>query len=74
MGYRFGLYANLALRVAGRAVERAFDSLRVTGTSAGSLPDMLTWEERQNAVGLPEWQRVEADVAGEASKLERDDG
>jgi 2-methylisocitrate lyase-like PEP mutase family enzyme len=69
MGFRFALYANLALRVAGRAVERAFESLRATGTSELSLPDMLTWAERQSAVGLPDWQQAEADVVGEALEL-----
>jgi 2-methylisocitrate lyase-like PEP mutase family enzyme len=69
MGFKLALYANLALRVASSAVGRAFASLYETGSSADSLEQMLSWEERQRAVGLPRWRELDAEIAAEGQRL-----
>jgi 2-methylisocitrate lyase-like PEP mutase family enzyme len=69
MGYRLAIYANLALRVAGRAVEEAFRTLRTEGTSAGLADRMLAWEERQELVGLSDWRRLDERVAAAAAEV-----
>ena len=69
MGYRIALYANFALRVAARAVERGLAVLRGEGTSASLLDEMFSWEERQETVGFSEWERFEESVTAEARRL-----
>lgn len=71
MGYRIALYANLALRAGAKAVERAFETLRRDGTSAALLDEILSWEERQGLVGLPDWQRLDRAIAAEAAAVRR---
>lgn len=63
-GYRIALFANTALRVAMKAVQRAMAELHRTGTTAGLLEEMAGWEERQRLTGLPEFQRQEARYLG----------
>ena len=63
MGYALVLYANAALRCAQRAVTGAYRELRATGSSAGLLDVMATWEERQAAVGKPAFDALEARYA-----------
>ena len=65
-GYKVALYANLALRVSSTAVNKAFDSLRATGSSEDSIERMLGWEERQRAVDLPGWEQLDEEIAAEA--------
>ena len=60
MGFRVALYANTALRVAAHAIGLAMRSLLENGSSAGLEGMMLTWDERQSLVRLPEYQRLEA--------------
>ncbi len=60
IGYRIVLFANTALRVAARAVRDALRVLRETGDSRSLIGSMLSWEERQVLVGLPEIERLEA--------------
>ena len=60
MGYKVAIYANTALRSSVRAAQRAMAVLRREGISESLIPDMLTWEERQRLVGLPEAQEREA--------------
>lgn len=64
LGFKFALYANLALRVGASAVERAFALLRDHGTSAGSVGQMMSWEDRQETAGLGYWRQLEARVLG----------
>jgi 2-methylisocitrate lyase-like PEP mutase family enzyme len=59
MGFSLVLYANAALRCAQRAVTRAFAELRASGTSAGLVDVMATWDERQDAVGKPLYDELE---------------
>jgi 2-methylisocitrate lyase-like PEP mutase family enzyme len=70
MGYKLVLYANLALRLAARAVAHGFETLRREGTSARLLDQMLTWEERQGLVGLPEWEDLDQRIARQAAEVE----
>jgi 2-methylisocitrate lyase-like PEP mutase family enzyme len=59
MGYAIVLFANTALRVAAAAVRDAFGELRTTGTTDGLAGRMLSWEDRQALVGLPEIETLE---------------
>lgn len=59
MGYRVVLFANTALRVAAAAVRDAFAELRRTGDAAGLVGRMLSWEDRQALVGLPDIEALE---------------
>lgn len=59
MGYRVVIFPNAALRVAMFAVRTMLDELRTSGTTAGVLDRMETWENRQRAVGLPDYQQLE---------------
>ena len=60
MGYRIILFANTAMRIGARAVRDAFAELRATGDSRGLQDRMLSWDERQALVGLPEIEALEA--------------
>lgn len=60
MGYRAVLFANTALRVAAKAVGAAMRDLRASGSTKPLLPDMVTWDERQRLIRLPEMQDLEA--------------
>ena len=52
MGFKIVLYANTALRVAGKAVLDAMTVLKETSSTDGLLDNMLSWNERQNLVDL----------------------
>ncbi len=69
MGFRLALYANLALRVAAASVAAAFATLRRDGTSDGLLDRMLSWEQRQELVGLETWSALDRDIAAEARAI-----
>jgi 2,3-dimethylmalate lyase len=70
MGYRLALYANLALRVAARAVADAFRTLREEGSSAGLIDRMLSWSERQELVDLGAWEALDDRVGAAARSVE----
>jgi 2-methylisocitrate lyase-like PEP mutase family enzyme len=59
MGYRVVLFANTALRMAAAAVRDAMRELRTQGDPTGLLDRMLSWEDRQAIVGLPEIEALE---------------
>jgi 2-methylisocitrate lyase-like PEP mutase family enzyme len=59
LGYSMVLFANVALRVAQRAVTEALAELRATGSTNALLDRMATWSERQGAVGKPEFDALE---------------
>ena len=63
LGYAVVLYANAALRSAQRAVTLAYAELKSAGISTNLLDTMATWEERQNAVGKPHYDELEARYA-----------
>lgn len=64
MGYRIVLFANTALRVAARAAREALEILRRDGDSRRLVGSMLSWDERQALVGLPEIERLAARYGG----------
>ncbi len=64
MGYKMVVFANMAIRVAAAAVRDAFRVLRQEGTTAPLLDRMLSWQERQGLVGLPDFQALESFLAG----------
>jgi 2-methylisocitrate lyase-like PEP mutase family enzyme len=57
LGFSLVLYANAIPRAALKAATEAAHSLATNGSSAG-IP-MVTWDERQNLVRLPELQQLE---------------
>jgi 2-methylisocitrate lyase-like PEP mutase family enzyme len=59
LGFSMVLFANAALRVAQRAVTEALAEIRATGSTNGLLDRMATWNERQDAVGKPEFDALE---------------
>lgn len=70
MGFRIALYANVALRMASRAVERGLSVLRETGTSASLLEEMYSWEERQETVDFSAWESFDRSITDEAAGLD----
>ncbi len=66
MGYAVVLFANFALRMGAAAVQRGFARLRETGTTESLATEMLSWDERQAIVGLPQWEQLEARIAARA--------
>jgi 2,3-dimethylmalate lyase len=67
MGYRVVIFANTALRVAARAVQDAMRVLRQEGTTRSLLERMLSWDERQRLVGLPDYEALARRFARAAS-------
>ncbi|HEY3063457.1 MAG TPA: isocitrate lyase/phosphoenolpyruvate mutase family protein [Chloroflexota bacterium] len=63
LGYRMVIFANTALRVALKAVQDALGVLRREGSTATLLERMLSWDERQELVGLPGFQALERRLA-----------
>jgi 2-methylisocitrate lyase-like PEP mutase family enzyme len=59
MGYRVVLYANTALRAGALAVREVLVELRATGDSRALADRLLSWEDRQALVGLPELEALE---------------
>lgn len=59
-GFRVALYANTTLRVAVRAAQEALEFLRRHGDTAPLWGQMLSWDDRQSILGLPELQELEA--------------
>ena len=58
LGYRIVLFANTALRVSARAAAEALAELRATGDARGLEDRLLTWEDRQSLVGLPDYEAL----------------
>lgn len=69
MGFALALYANVALRVAAKAVRDSFGVLRADGDSQRLIDRMLAWEDRQQLVGLGTWEALDRDVAEEAGRI-----
>lgn len=59
MGYKVVIYANTALRIAGYAIKEAMTILQKTGTTEQLMGRMLAWQERQELVNLPFYQKLE---------------
>lgn len=69
MGYKIVLYANLALRVAVRAVQEALRVLKSEGSSMSLLDRMVTGDERQHIVGLEAWEAADGEIVDAAVRL-----
>jgi 2-methylisocitrate lyase-like PEP mutase family enzyme len=63
MGYRMVLFANTALRAGALAVRDVLRVLRQDGGSGAVLDRLLSWDDRQQLVGLPELQERAARYA-----------
>lgn len=63
LGYSIVLYANSALRGAMRGVLGVLEHLRRTGSTLGSLDQMIGWDERQQLVGKPFFDDLSARYA-----------
>jgi 2-methylisocitrate lyase-like PEP mutase family enzyme len=71
MGYKVVLYANVALRVGVYAVEQAMRTLLAEGSSQSLLDQMATWQERQEAVGLEQWETLDGQIVDAAEQVLR---
>jgi 2-methylisocitrate lyase-like PEP mutase family enzyme len=69
MGYRIALHANAVMRVASAAARDALERLRLTGDPSEAGRPMLSWTDRQAAVGLPEWEALEDTLGARTSEL-----
>lgn len=58
-GYRIIIHPSFALRAAAKAALEALSALRRDGDAAAAGHRLLSWEERQRLVGLPEFQALE---------------
>ena len=66
MGHRIAIFPNTALRVAVKAIQDAMRVLRADGSTAALLDRMVTWDERQRLVGLPEYEQLDHRFAASA--------
>lgn len=58
LGFSIVLYANAALRGALWGAREVLGELRRTGSTAGALDRMVSWEERQRLVGKPRFDEL----------------
>lgn len=66
MGYKAVFFANMAMRVSGRAMHQAFEVLRREGTTNRLLHEMMDWDERQTLAGARRWQELETMITQKA--------
>lgn len=59
MGYAMVLYANAALQAAVAGMQRVLGHLRATGSIAGVMDELATFEERQRLVRKPHYDELE---------------
>jgi 2-methylisocitrate lyase-like PEP mutase family enzyme len=59
MGFSIVLFANAALRVSQRAIYEMLKELKETGSTNAKLDVMASWEERQNIVDKPFYDKLE---------------
>jgi 2-methylisocitrate lyase-like PEP mutase family enzyme len=60
MGFKLIIFANAALRASIKAMQDVLATLARDGTTEGALNRMVSWEERQRVVGLPQYMALEA--------------
>lgn len=70
MGYAGVFFANMAMRVSGQAMLRAFEVLHKDGSTESLLPAMLEWDERQEIAGLLEWTSLESRIVEKARDVD----
>lgn len=59
MGFRIVFYANAAMRGAVKGMRHVLEALHTQGTTEGVLDGMISWQERQRLVKLPEFSELE---------------
>lgn len=64
LGFKLVTYANVALRSAVLAMQRALAQLQADGDSRNLQDVLLPWEERQRIVGLPYFESLERKYRG----------
>lgn len=69
MGYRMVLHANMALRVATAAVQRALAHLAARGDTSDLLSDMVPWADRQELVHLTDVDDLEDALRGASADI-----
>jgi 2-methylisocitrate lyase-like PEP mutase family enzyme len=59
MGYRIAIYPSETQRAAIYAMRQALDLLKRKGTTEEMDEALATFQERDNIVGLADWQKLE---------------
>src|SRR6266545_4276465 len=59
MGYRIAIYPSETQRAAIHAMRRALDTLKREGTTESIDDSLTTFKERDQIVGLDDWQKIE---------------
>ena len=59
LGFGIALYPTGPLYAAAKAVQGYVEELKTVGTTAGKVQDMITFEEFNHLIGLPEYNRLE---------------
>lgn len=59
LGFKLVIHANSLARIAAKAIQDALVTLKTDGSTANLLDRMITWQERQRIVGLPEYEELE---------------
>ena len=59
MGYRIAIYPSETQRAAIHAMRRALETLKREGTTESIDDSLTTFKERDQVVGLDDWQKIE---------------
>src|SRR5216684_5067931 len=59
MGFRLGIYPSQTHRAAIRAAQRVLKALKEDGHTTRIEPDLVTFQEREDAVGTDRWRALE---------------
>ncbi len=71
LGYAMAAFGNFALRAAMKALRDLLARLRAAGTSAALIAEILSWEERQQTVGLEQFDERETRLRELAEDIAR---
>ena len=69
LGYNILAFANFGLRAAIKHLRHALGQLKSAGTSAELLHEIATWDERQDTVGLKDFERREISLEAKANAI-----
>ena len=72
IGYDLVIYCVASTYVSAKAVADLMRCLKETGTTAGMIPDMITFEDFNKLVGLPEIRRIEREYNSGRDRLVAD--
>ena len=62
-GYKIVIFPNTLLRISMRAVQSALAVLNAENSSQPLMPQMMSWDERQRLVRLPEYQKLDEEYS-----------